>query len=571
MDMMANAGEISTTALPVRFKTMTITPELASDWLQKADTLHRANPRSVVNYTRAMEIGAWKLNGDPIIFSDIDRLLDGHARLKACVKARKPFSTLVVWDVRSDGFDTIDSVRKRTLGDILHIRQEPNGRRLAAALMIIWRYQNSDLLAQQKKYPSTGDLLGILDANPSIREVSIKIAADAAPILPLSIGTALHHLFSRVSFEKANEFFQQFIDGDNKSPARILYSAFYEMAQKSGSRLQPMMLALSIKAWNAFYEDKQLHFVRYVQDKEKFPDISGLDTSSLIEATERASADDAVPAEASIGANEDQGSLSIEIRVVTPEFAADLLKRNDGNRLVADGVVAKYKRDMIARKWLLNGQTIKIGKTGRLLDGQHRCHAGVQSGIEFPAIIVRNVDEDVFDTFDLGGRRSFSDVLAQRKEKNTAALAAALRWIWLHDGKKIFDRATAPTNAELDEMLNLHRSIRESVKLANRLRIVIAPGMGVALHHLFSIKDAETAEEFIERLCDGQNLNKDMPVWHLRDRLLADRASRKVQISDGERWVLSIKTWNAVRLGKKITTLSWRGKGPSRESIPEIA
>ena len=568
MDMVESVGVAGNSLLPVRFETVTVQPETASEWLKKADTFHRVNSRAVENYARAMAVGAWKLNGDPVIFSDRDRLLDGYARLEACVFSGKPFRTLVIFDVRSDGFDTIDSVRKRTLGDILHIRREPNGRQLAAALMVIWRYRQGDLLSQ-KKQPSAGELLGILNAFPSIRDVSLKVAADAAPTLPLGLGTALHHLFSRVSAEKSIEFFQQFVDGEDKSPARILHAALHLMAQKSGRRLQQMMLALSIKAWNAFYDTKTLQFVRYVQDKERFPDIAGFD------AEPSADMEDFEPQTGlSFGKSQEKlgelSQLTVEICTVTPDIARTLLTHNDGNRLVADGVVAKYKRDMIARRWLLNGQTIKIGKNGRLLDGQHRCFAGAQSGIAFPAILVRNVDEDVFDTFDLGGRRSFSDVLAQRQEKNTAALSAALKWVWLHDGKKIFDRVTAPTNAELDDVLEQHPTIRESVKLANQLRTIIAPGMGIALHHLFSMKDIVVAHEFIERLCDGQNLNKDLPVWHLRERLLADRSARKVQMPAGERWVLSIKAWNALRQGKKISNLSWRGKGPSREAMPDI-
>lgn len=568
MDMVVAADNlVGTTSSPARFETMTITPEVASNWLQKADSLHRINPSAVTNYARAMERGAWKLNGDPIIFSDRDKLLDGYARLKACVQARKEFKTLVVWDIRSDGFDTIDSVRKRTLGDILHIRREPNGRQLAAALMILWRYRNSDLLTQ-KKQPSAGELLGILDANPKIRE-SIKIVADAAPILPLGLGAALHHLFECLSPERANEFFQQFVDGEENSPAKLLNRSLSSMAEKKGRRLQPMMLALSIKAWNAFYSGNSLKILKYAQDDEKFPEIVGLESKDFDE-TEEDNAQGGQTLAPSSHSSREWGDLSVEVCTVTPAKAAELLKRNDGNRLVADGVVEKYKRDMIANRWLLNGQTIKIGKTGRLLDGQHRCHAGVKSGIAFPAILVKDVDEDVFDTFDLGGRRSFSDLLAQREEKNTATLAAALKWIWLHENGYIFDRVKAPTNAELEDVLERHPGLRESAKLVNQLRNVISPGMGVALRYLFLQKDREIGDEFIQRLIDGENINKDFPVWHLRAKLLVDRGSRKTRLSDGERWVISIKAWNATRQNKKIVSLSWRGKGPSRESLPDI-
>ena len=563
--MVTSADLVGMASYPIRHETMTVTPDLASDWLQKADRHHRVNPRAVVNYARAMELGGWKLNGDTIVFSDRDKLLDGCARLKACVRASKPFRTLVIWDIPSEAHDTTDSVRKRTLGDILHIRREPNGRQLAAALMIVWRYPNRDLLAQ-KQHPSAGELLAILDANPGIRQ-SLRVVADAAPILPLGMGAALHHLFERLSPERANEFFQQFVDGEESTPAKALARSLSAMAEKKGRRMQPMMLALAIKAWNAFYNETPLKILKYAQDDEKFPDIIGLEPANLDRTGDLL---DNLPRSVVQGASEERGELQVEICRITPDEAKELLRRNDGNRLVADGVVDKYKRDMIASRWLLNGQTIKIGKTGRLLDGQHRCHAGIKSGIAFPAIVVRNVDEDVFDTFDLGGRRSFSDVLSQREEKSTTALAAALKWIWMQENNYIFDRVQAPTNAELENVLDRHPTIRDSVKLANQLRNVIAPGMGIALRHLFVLKDEEAGREFIDRLIDGADINREFPVWHLREKLIADRGARKIKLSDGERWVISIKAWNAARQGKKITSLSWRGKGPSRESLPEI-
>jgi hypothetical protein len=551
----------------VDYEIMTVTPDAATAWLGTTSGPHRANLRAVANYSKAMEDGSWKLNGEPIIFSNKGILLDGYARLRACTRAGKPFKTLVIRGIDSASFETIDAVRKRTLGDILHIRREPNGRALAAALMIVWRYWQGDL-ATQKKMPSASELLAHLDANPEIRNISLPVAKDAAPDVPLGIGTAMHHLFAAVDLDQANEFFQQFVDDVGTTPAGVLRAALRTMAEQGGRRVQPTMMAMIIKAWNAFRDQKTITLVRYNFGREKFPEISGLpliDLANLPKGSHQIA-----PAAPPPGLFDHDDAMTVELLEMTPDIVADLLKHNDGNRLVADGVVAKYKRDMIAGRWLLNGQTIKIGKNGRLLDGQHRCRACLESGTPFPAIIVRNVDESVFDTFDLGGRRSFADVLKQRGERSTAALAAALRWVWMLQEGKIFDRVTVPTNAELDDIFRQNSPITESLTLANRIRNVMAPGMGVALHYLFTQKEPSAAADFFDRLCDGQNLTKDMPVWHIRERLINDRSTRKVKMGESERFILTIKAWNAMRQNKKISQLSWRGKGPSREELPEI-
>ncbi|WP_428391582.1 hypothetical protein [Lichenicoccus sp.] len=380
--------------------------------------------------------------------------------------------------------------------------------------------------------------------------------------MPLGVGIALHHLFSRVDSTQADEFFQAFIDKVEGSPATVLRLALDDMAQQGGRRVQTTTLALSIKAWNAFTEGHGLRLVRFNPGREKFPDILGLEVADQAELQ---------PTTIVTARNDsDNGAIDVDVVEITPERARELLGNNPGNRIVAPGVVAKYRRDMTARRWLLNGQTIKIGKSGRLLDGQHRLHACVQSEVSFPAIVVQNLDEGVFDTFDLGGRRAFAEILKQRGEKSTAALAAALRWLWMVEEKKIFDRVQAPTNSELDNILSRHNGIIESLKLSNRIRHVMAPAMGIALHYLFSRKNANAAEEFFERIVDGQNLTKDMPVWHIRERLLNDRLSRKVKLAESERFVLTVKAWNAYRQDKKVAQLSWRGKGPSREALPEI-
>lgn len=549
----------------VRSEVCLVTPQQASQWLELGEPSHRVNSRSVASYARDMSQGSWKVNGEPIIFSGDNKLLDGYARLHASIKSGKSFKTLVIHNVDYTGFETIDAVRKRTLGDILHIRKEPNGRQLAAALMIVWRHRQSDLYTQSRQ-ATVAELLAILNDFPGIRDDSLRIAGHATPQLPLGLGTALHHLFARADRQKADEFFQEFVDGNKGSAAGLLKITLEGMAGRGGRRVQTMMIALSIKAWNAFLMGRSPSFLRYTPGREEEPQIVGLND---LEDDKKYFIDSRNNAEISTV----EGSftdLKVEHLRITPELAKQFLSHNSGNRIIADGVVAKYGRDMLSGEWKLNGQTIKIGQTGRLLDGQHRCSACVNTGRAFDAIVVWGVEDSSFDTFDLGGRRSFGDVLTQRGERGTVALAAALKWLWLYDQGRIFDRNTAPTNAELERTLNSHKRIRESVGLANKFRNVIAPGMGIALHYLFSLKDHRLADEFFERLCDGDRLTKEMPVYHLRERLIHDRHAKKVRVAEGERFVLAVKAWNAVRLGREMRTLAWRSKGPNQEAIPTI-
>ena len=182
---------------------------------------------------------------------------------------------------------------------------------------------------------------------------------------------------------------------------------------------------------------------------------------------------------------------------------------------------------MRAGDWAINGQTIKISKSGRLLDGQHRCAAAIKSGREFDAIVVEGLDEDVFDTFDLGAKRAIADILIDRREQNTSTLAATLRQLWLLNNGLLQHRAVTSTVSELLDTLETHPGTRESVRLSGRIRDIIAPSIGCALHYLFSQVNSSKADEFVHRLGDGLHLD-DMnhPIWKLRKRLGDDRASK---------------------------------------------
>jgi len=80
------------------------------------------------------------------------------------------------------------------------------------------------------------------------------------------------------------------------------------------------------------------------------------------------------------------------------------------NRHVSANVIHKYARDMAAGRWCLNGQTIKISSSGKLLDGQHRLEAAKKAKRSFQSIVVEGLPEDSFGSLDIGRRRGVADI-----------------------------------------------------------------------------------------------------------------------------------------------------------------
>jgi predicted nucleic acid-binding Zn ribbon protein len=65
---------------------------------------------------------------------------------------------------------------------------------------------------------------------------------------------------------------------------------------------------------------------------------------------------------------------------VTPEMAERWLGHNKVNRNLRNRRVDQFARDMRSGRWQLTGEAIKFGKSGNLIDGQHRLWAVIESG-----------------------------------------------------------------------------------------------------------------------------------------------------------------------------------------------
>jgi len=172
-----------------------VTPTEAKQWLETKRSDKRSNRQQVRSYAEDMRAQRWMPNGDPIIFGQSGRLLSGVMRLQACVEADTAFPCLIIRGIDDAHFETIDSVRRRTVGDILTIRKEPNGRMLGAALVVLWRYANDDYVTP-KRSPSAHALLQVLENNPGIRD-SMKLAQGASRFMSIAVAGALHYLFTR--------------------------------------------------------------------------------------------------------------------------------------------------------------------------------------------------------------------------------------------------------------------------------------------------------------------------------------------------------------------------------------
>lgn len=117
---------------------MTVTPDIAREWL-KRNHHNRAVVKSVVErYARDMTAGEWKVTHQGIAFAPDGSLLDGQHRLLAIVASGVTIITNVTQGVSDEAFIGMDGGRSRTLADRLVLFKDHEANRLAIGFIVAY-------------------------------------------------------------------------------------------------------------------------------------------------------------------------------------------------------------------------------------------------------------------------------------------------------------------------------------------------------------------------------------------------------------------------------------------------
>lgn len=261
--------------------------------------------------------------------------------------------------------------------------------------------------------------------------------------------------------------------------------------------------------------------------------------------------------------------MSVQEVLMTPTLAVEFLKRNTCNRPLSGHHVKFLSKEMTTGRWKRNGDTICVSNN-RLIDGQHRLHAIVASGITIPVLVVDGLDDDVFDTKDCGRRRTAADALAISGEKHHVTLASTIVFVDRYLNGQIDSHKRLYSTVEIEELLKKYgNAIRESVEYCHDIgtKRLVANSVMAGLHYIFSGIDKELANSFWSSLIGGHDLDEKSPVFILRERLVANTMA-KGRLKPEYVAALCIRAWNRLRDGVPSKTLRWRENGRSAEAFP---
>ena len=254
-----------------------------------------------------------------------------------------------------------------------------------------------------------------------------------------------------------------------------------------------------------------------------------------------------------------------EILTITPEMAKVMLGRNANNRPLNKITVSRYASEMKDGRWKLNGEPIILNGT-RLMDGQHRLHACVLSGVSFTSLVVEGVGDDVFDTIDQGDKRTASNVLHMAGIPNGNVIGSAVRWIVTlracmgRAAITSYAAAKACSSTMVLEFVKNNPTISVSARTALNTYTtcrVYTPSFLTAFHFLACDIDQQAADDFMRGIGTGEGLPSGDPRLTLRNRMV-ERAM-KIHKERNE-WVavLFIYAWNAHREGRMLKKLLYR-------------
>ena len=247
--------------------------------------------------------------------------------------------------------------------------------------------------------------------------------------------------------------------------------------------------------------------------------------------------------------------MSIKELIVTPEIARDLLNKNTNNRKLSSSRVATLVMAMQRGEWQYNGDTIRISKSGRLLDGQHRLSAIEQSGISQKYVIVDELDDDVFTTIDTGSARNASQMLGMVGAKNATSLAAAARMHLMLKAHGTPIHGTPEkqvTHTQVVDFADGNEILAKSAAFGTKkwLNRYVGPSITALCHYEFGLIDEATRDSFFNELMTGEFSYGNSPIKFIRELFIEERGST-YSFDRKKRIALIFRAFNMYRVGKE--------------------
>lgn len=249
---------------------------------------------------------------------------------------------------------------------------------------------------------------------------------------------------------------------------------------------------------------------------------------------------------------------------ITPAQAMEMLAYNDRNRPVSPKTISRYAAEMSAKNWRYTRVPIIFSDQERLIDGQHRLMACVESGVAFGADVVFGAPDDSFYYIDVGKKRGASDIFCINGVPNHKMAAAATRILMAYKENRAQGWSAISYGGSLEDVYNaylefpgLQGSIKAAGHVFTRDRMP-QPSAATAIHYLCAQKNRTLANEYFGKVSSGVGFkNKQDPAYRVREYLTREDSNAHAKHA----MAALIQGWNAIRTNKRLGKINTENVG----------
>lgn len=200
--------------------------------------------------------------------------------------------------------------------------------------------------------------------------------------------------------------------------------------------------------------------------------------------------------------------ITAKVETISTDTAMTYLKNAGKNRKLSEKKVQDYAKQMTDGEWVLNGEPIIFGKSGNLIDGQHRLRAVIYANATVQMLVVRGVDDEYFDSIDSGKSRSLRDVFSISDIANSQLVSSIVKkfYIMCNNPQACFFRDYSKATTSRKRMFEIYHQHAQTFDFAAQFgtnmyakkRLASPANIGAIYAYLMLVKEhkQDKIEEF---------------------------------------------------------------------------
>lgn len=253
--------------------------------------------------------------------------------------------------------------------------------------------------------------------------------------------------------------------------------------------------------------------------------------------------------------------LTAKFVTVTKELVESLLAKNVHNRRVKPHSVAYLSKQIRSGNWRPNNQGVAVSTAGVLLDGQHRLMALREAG--YPPVqllVVGGLESDAIGTIDVGTRRDHADTLKllMNQDINTKLVGGLNALGNFRFNGQVWARVPQDHRCSSADLLPYLVAYEGSIKeLSSWFSWGSVRAEVRAAFLVFYEFNAPMATRFIKQVVIGENIDRTMPAYWLRELCLHKASAAGIDFSCAVRCINEVVRGTKMRMWKYTMAEDW--------------